>query len=93
MIRHYPAPALQPEIEAAVDALNARLGLTDAPHRDRATFGYIGNAGRFGDDRLWMVFLPHDGRIGGVDRIGHGFTTDNDAGAARTLALTNAYAV
>jgi len=28
------------------------------------TFGYIGNCERWGDDRLWAIFLPHPGRVG-----------------------------
>lgn len=37
------------------------------------SFGYIGNIERWGDDRYWMVFLPHPGRVGGFNdsvRIG-----------------------
>jgi len=70
-----------------IAALNALLGLTDARHK--VTFGYIGNLGNGYDDRTWMVFLPHPGRVGtDEDRIGW-FSTgslDGIVAARRDLA-------
>lgn len=31
------------------------------------SFGYIGNIESWGDDRDFRVFLPHPGRVGGLD--------------------------
>lgn len=51
-----------------------------------ATFGYIGNVERWGDERCWMVFLPHPGRVGtDGDHIG-GFSTDDVVGALLTVS-------
>jgi hypothetical protein len=56
-----------------------------------ASFGYIGNLAPWGDDRLWMVFLPHPGRVGGPnDSIGQ-FRTGDLAGAERCLTALHAY--
>lgn len=58
-----------------VALLNATLGLADAEHSRKVTFGYIGNLGHGRDDRLWYVFLPHPGRVGTpADTLG-GFST------------------
>lgn len=56
--------------------LNVLLGLAaDAKHK--VTFGYLGNLGNGRDDRTWMVFLPHPGRVGtSADQVGW-FSTGN----------------
>lgn len=60
---------------AEIAELNALLGLTDAKHK--VTFGYIGNLSNSRDDRTWMVFLPHPGRVGtSDDQVGY-FSTGN----------------
>ena len=44
------------------------------------TFGYIGTAGHFHDDRSWRVFAPHPGRIGTrADCFGDHATDELDA--------------
>jgi hypothetical protein len=66
-------------IERLVKLLNEAIG-------GGVTFGYIGNVERWGDDRSWMVFLPHPGRVGtDGDHIG-GFSTNDDEGAWLTVA-------
>jgi hypothetical protein len=54
---------------------NAALGLTDAKHK--VTFGYLGNVAPNGsnDQRSWMVFLPHPGRVGRYEDHLGGFPT------------------
>jgi hypothetical protein len=43
------------------------------------TFGYIGNVEGNWDDRCWMVFLPHPGRVGkDGDAVRLGATKDLD---------------
>jgi hypothetical protein len=74
-------------IEWAVGELNEVLGYSDSGFDSpKVTFGYIGNCDIDGrnDDRCWMVFLPHPGRVGtSDDRIG-GFTTGSVEGAQST---------
>lgn len=66
-------------IERLVRLLNEEIG-------GGATFGYIGNLERWGDERSWMVFLPHPGRVGtDGDHIG-GFGTNDVDGALLTIA-------
>lgn len=75
-------------IEAGVATLNEVLGLTDADHSHKVTFGYIGNCSPSGanDDRRWYVFLPHPGRVGTMDDTLGGFSTGNASGAHGTLS-------
>lgn len=81
-------------LRGQIDRLNAELGLVDHP----ITFGYIGNfpigatAGGPNDDRLWMVFLPHPGRVGKTeDRIG-GWKTGSLDGIRTARCAVNAFA-
>ena len=59
-----------------IEALNKELGLTE----HKITFGYIGNE-TFGpkgwdlSNVLWMIFLPHPGRVGNSDDSLGGFKT------------------
>lgn len=49
--------------------LNTLLGVTE----HKVTFGYVGNVNANGtnDQRAWMVFFPHPGRVGtAADRVG-----------------------
>lgn len=55
--------------------LNRILGLADADHSHKVTFGYIGNLSGSRDDRRWMIFLPHPGRVGTYDDQVGGFET------------------
>jgi hypothetical protein len=63
--------------------LNVLLGLAaDAKHK--VTFGYLGNLSNGRDDRTWMVFLPHPGRVGTpADQVGW-FSTGNLEGIVAT---------
>lgn len=77
------------QIDRHVTALNCHLGYPDAFSLDydgpRVTFGYIGNLDAGRDDRMWMVFLPHPGRMGGPsDSIGS-FRTGDAEGAMACL--------
>jgi hypothetical protein len=63
--------------------LNALLGLAeDAEYK--VTFGYLGNLGNGRDDRTWMVFLPHPGRVGTADDQVGSFSTGNLEGIVAT---------
>jgi len=63
--------------------LNVLLGLAaDAKHK--VTFGYIGNLGNGHDDRIWMVFLPHPGRVGTSDDSIGSFPTGSVEGIVAT---------
>lgn len=89
-------------IEATVADLNADLGFSTEFDKDFnrtcVTFGYIGNCGMrredgtyANDDRAWMVFLPHPGRVGRADdSIGYFRTGDTD-GAAHALSALSAF--
>lgn len=79
-------------VERQVELANEALGLADADHSHKITFGYIGN-GRFTsngwnlDDTLWSVYLPHPGRVGTYqDRIGDVSYGDAD-GLARVASI------
>jgi len=72
--------------------LNALLGLTDADHSHKVTFGYIGNLSNTRDDRWWMVFLPHPGRVGTRDDQVGGFPTGSLEGIVETRRALKAVA-
>jgi len=74
-------------IRNIVEKLNEALGFDTTNYRNpQVTFGYIGNLAPGYDDRHWMIFLPHPGRVGSSgDSIG-GFATGDIDGARRTLA-------
>lgn len=85
------------QIKRLVDELNKALGyevsdLTSGFSKDGLTFGYIGNLeyssrqGGKGDDRSFMVSLPHPGRPGNYDDRFGGFSYGNLAGARDCLA-------
>lgn len=82
------------EYDKAIDSIRRIVGLLNAELRynvsdsrnPQVTFGYIGNVERGRDDREWMIFLPHPGRVGtDRDRIG-GFTTGDLDGARQTAS-------
>lgn len=61
------------------------------------TFGYIGNLGKWGDERLWKIFPPQDQgestQFPKVSSIG-GFPTDNrDKLLPIAYGISEAYAV
>lgn len=76
------------------DAICPRCkGVTPDISAPKVSFGYLGNTygipntPAFKDDRLWMVFLPHPGRVGNdKDRIGFGVRT-NDADGLHNIAV------
>lgn len=84
-------------IKRLVDELNKVLGYEVSEDysgysKDGVTFGYIGNLwtgatdGSKGDDRSFMVFLPHPNRVGtDADRLG-GFSYGDLDGTRSTLA-------
>lgn len=68
--------------------LNTLLGATE----HKVTFGYVGNLGNGRDDRTWMVFLPHPGRVGTwEDQVG-GFPTGSLEGIIETRRALKAVA-
>jgi len=55
---------------------NARFDVESKNMPEGFTVGYIGNCGRDFDDRSWMIFRDHAGRVGTKeDRIG-GYSTE-----------------
>ncbi|AOQ28207.1 hypothetical protein SEA_DUDELITTLE_89 [Mycobacterium phage DudeLittle] len=75
-----------------IEELNRELGLTE----HKITFGYIGNGkltsnGWDLSDCLWMVFLPHPGRVGKEDdRLG-GFKTGSLEGIVEARRALKAF--
>jgi len=60
-----------------VARLNARFDTEQLDMPKGFTVGYIGNCSRNLDDRSWMIFRDHAGRVGTKeDRIG-GYSTED----------------
>ena len=60
-----------------VARLNARFDTEQLDMPKGFTVGYIGNCSRNLDDRSWMIFRDHAGRVGAKeDRIG-GYSTED----------------
>ena len=60
---------------ANVAKFNARLDAEVMP--EGFTIGYIGNCSRDLDDRSWMIFRDHAGRVGTKKDVMGGYSTED----------------